>query len=262
MNEPVVFITGASGGIGRALAVAFASSGARVVLTANKNRAGLDAFVADSTWRNRALVVQADIARPASIDAAMTAAVERFGRVDVCVANAGAGPPEEVPLHRMDDERIRAVIDTNVVGAIFTARAFLAALARTGPRAGGPGAQIIFISSTAARFGEAGHAEYAASKAALSGLMLSLKNEIIALDPLGRANSVEPGWTKTPMVDLDLEADGIRRSMATMPIQRMAEPEDIAAAVAWLASPSARHVSGQSLTVAGGMEGRVQHWPG
>jgi NAD(P)-dependent dehydrogenase (short-subunit alcohol dehydrogenase family) len=63
------------------------------------------------------------------------------------------------------------------------------------------------------------------------------------------------------MIDLDLEADGIRRSLATMPIQRMAEPEDIAAAVVWLASPSARHVSGQSLTVAGGMEGRVQHWP-
>jgi 3-oxoacyl-[acyl-carrier protein] reductase len=261
MTRPVVFITGASGGIGGALAAAFAGSGARVALTAHRNLAGLEARIAAAPWRDAALALAADIADPESIDAAMARAAEHFGRVDVCVANSGVGPPDEVPLHRMAPGRIRDVVSVNVLGTIFTARAFLAALARSGPRPGGPGANLVFVSSTAARYGEAGHAEYAASKAAVGGLMLSVKNEIVRLDPLGRANIVEPGWTQTAMVDPDLEGEGIRRTLATMPIQRLAQPEDIADAVLWLASPAARHVSGQVLTVAGGMEGRVQAWP-
>ena len=200
MHDSVVFITGASGGIGRALAATFARAGARIALTAHRNRAALESFVEAAPWRNRALVLQADIADRTSIDAAMAEAVLALGHVDVCVANSGVGPPEEVPLHRMDEARIRDVVAVNVLGSIFTARAFLAALARTGPRPGGSGAQILFIGSTAARYGEAGHAEYAASKAALGGLMLSLKNEIVRLDPSGRANIVEPGWTRTSMI--------------------------------------------------------------
>lgn len=257
----VALVTGASGGIGRALGAAFARAGAHVVLLAHRNRAALDAFVGAAPWRDRALTGSADVSDAAAVDAAFAQAVARFGRIDICVANSGIGPPEELPLHRMDEARIREVIDVNLIGSIFTARAFLASLARTGPRAGGPGASLLFIGSTAGRFGEAGHAEYAASKAALGGLMLSVKNEIVALDPRGRANLVEPGWTRTAMIDDELEADGIRRSLATMPLQRFADPEDIAEATLWLCSPAARHVSGQFLTVAGGMEGRVQFWP-
>src|SRR5262249_30364487 len=136
-----------------------------------------------------------------------------------------------------------------------------AALARTGPRPDGPGACLVLIGSTSGRFGEVGHAEYSTSKAALVGLMLTVKNEIAALDPRGRANLVEPGWTRTPMVDEEIEGEGIRRTPAPMPLQRLAEPTDVADAVLWLASAGARHVSGQVLAVAGGMEGRVQFWP-
>jgi 3-oxoacyl-[acyl-carrier protein] reductase len=243
-----VLVTGASGGIGRALADVFADSGADLVLAAHRNRAALDAFVAGRPWRARAVTVEVDVTRPATL-------VAPLAGVDVCIANAGIGPPEEVPLHEMSETRIRSVVEVNLVGALFTARAFLAELARAGARPAG--ASLVFIGSTAGRFGEAGHAEYAAAKAALTGLMLSLKNEIVRLDPRGRVNLVEPGWTRTSMVDLEVEAGAIERTLATMPLKRLAEPEDVARAVLWLASPDARHVTGQVLTVAGGMEGRV-----
>jgi 3-oxoacyl-[acyl-carrier protein] reductase len=261
LEGQIALVTGASGGIGRAIASALAQAGASVVLSAHKNRADLDAFVAGAPWRDRALTVTADISDPSAVDAAFAQASERFGRVDICVANSGIGEPDSVPLHLMDDARITAVMAVNVLGSIFTARAFLGLLARSGPRAAGPGASLVFIGSTAGRYGEVGHAEYAASKSALGGLMLSLKNEIVALDPRGRVNLVEPGWTRTAMIDEELEADGIRRTLATMPLQRVAAPEDIAEATLFLSSPSARHVTGQFLTVAGGMEGRVQFWP-
>jgi 3-oxoacyl-[acyl-carrier protein] reductase len=142
---------------------------------------------------------------------------------------------------------------------MWTARAFLTALRRVGPRPDGHGASLIFIGSTAGRFGEAGHAEYAATKAALRGLMLSLKNEIVHVDPWARVNLVDPGWTVTPMAQAELEKTGqIPQITRTMPLRRVASPEDVAGAVLFFASPAlSRHVSGEAITVAGGMEGRV-----
>jgi 3-oxoacyl-[acyl-carrier protein] reductase len=145
---------------------------------------------------------------------------------------------------------------------LFTARSFLRELAATGARSDGAGASIVFIGSTAGRFGEAEHAEYAASKAGLIGLMRSLKNEIVALDPGGRVNVVEPGWTVTDLTRATLDAKVIARVTATMPLAQLARPEDVAAAVVALASPAlSRHVSGQIVTVAGGMEGRLLRDP-
>jgi 3-oxoacyl-[acyl-carrier protein] reductase len=142
---------------------------------------------------------------------------------------------------------------------MWTARAFVAALRRSGPRPDGHGAAVVFVGSTAGRFGEAGHAEYAAAKAALRGLTLSLKNEIVHADPWARVNLVDPGWTVTPMAAETLERTGqLDRVTRTMPLRRVATPADVAAAVLFFASPTmARHVSGEALTVAGGMEGRV-----
>ncbi|HTE04882.1 MAG TPA: SDR family oxidoreductase, partial [Planctomycetota bacterium] len=138
--------------------------------------------------------------------------------------------------------------------------AFLAALARTGPRADGHGASLTFLGSTAGRFGEAGHAEYAAAKAGLRGAMLSLKNEIVHLDPFGRVNLVQPGWTVTHMARPALQQPGvIGRVLSTMPLRQLGRARDVARAIVVLASPAAsRHVSGEALTIAGGMEGRQQ----
>ncbi len=253
-----VWITGASGGIGWALARAFAAEGADLVLHAATRLAELEDRVAGTSWSARALCLAGDLRDPTVAERQVDAALARFGRVDVAIANAGIWPPEERPLWQMDPARIRDVIDVNLLGAMFTARAFLGALARTGPRADGRGANLILVGSTAGRFGEPGHSEYAVTKAGLRGLLLSLKSEIVRIDPYGRVNLVEPGWTVTEMARPTLDEPGtLPRVLATMPLRQLARPDDIATAALFLASPTlARHVSGEILTVAGGMDGR------
>ena len=261
LSEHVVFITGASGGIGRALTQAFVAEGARVVLAGYARAPEMRDWIEKQEWKDRALVVRADVREPASLEMAFERALEVFGRVDACIANAGAWTTPDLPLHEADERRIREALDINLLGAVWTARAFLAALARTGPRVTGQGASLVFVGSTAGRFGEAGHAEYATAKAGLIGLMRSLKNEIVKLDPFGRVNVVEPGWTVTHMVRPTLDQPGvIAKVLATMPVRQLGRAADVAAAIAWLCSPTAaRHVSGQTITLAGGMEGR-QLW--
>ena len=261
LKDKVVLVTGASGGIGRALAEAFLDEGARVALH------GHSGFEALETWRNgradadRTLCVRADVTRPDELDSAVAQIVERWGRLDTCIANAGVWPPEDVPVHAMDPERFRRTVEVNLLGSVWTARAFLAALARSGPRDDGHGASLTFIGSTAGRFGERHHADYAAAKAGLAGLTETLKHEIVDLDPYGRVNLLEPGWTVTHMVRPVLDQPGhITKVVATMPLRQLARAKDIAQTALWLSSPAmARHVTGQTITVAGGMEGR-QRW--
>jgi 3-oxoacyl-[acyl-carrier protein] reductase len=261
LDDATVLITGASGGIGRALARAFAAEGARLVLHAHRGGAGLAAFIEAQGWGERALQVEADVRDPAQVDRMFAQARARFGRVDVAVANAGVWPPEGRALDQLPTTRIEDTIAVNLLGAAWTARAWMAGLRQTGPRPDGRGAALLLIGSTAGRFGEAGHADYAMTKSALHGLMRSLKNEVVHLDPYARVNTVEPGWTVTPMAEAALEAPGtIAGVAATMPLRQLARPLDIARACVVLASPAAsRHVTGEVLTVAGGMEGR-QLW--
>lgn len=255
----VVFVSGASGGIGRAMAEAFAEEGAHLALHGNRQWEGLEAWLGEQDWAERAMLVQADITSSQEVDAAFAAVRERFGTIDVCVANAGIWPPDARPLVELDDDRIREVLGVNLFGAIWTARAFLRSLAASGPRADGAGASLLFTGSTAAHFGESGHSDYAASKAALTGLMHSLKNEIVALDPYARVNVVEPGWTVTDMTRRNIQEPGVvEKVVRTMPIRQLARARDIARVAVFLCSPrAARHMSGQVVTVAGGMEGRV-----
>lgn len=257
----VVFITGASGGIGRGMAKAFADEDARLVLQGHRQFDALREFVRDGGLEERSLLIDADVTNPDELDRAFAHAASEFGRVDVCIANAGVWPPEDVPLWNMDTDRVREVVDVDLLGAVWTARAFLRSLARTGPRDDGHGASLVFTGSTAGQFGERGHCDYALSKAGLVGLVRSLKNEIVDIDPRGRVNMVQPGWTVTSMARPALEdPENVRRAVRTMPLRQLARAEDIAATAVFLASPTAaRHVSGEVLTVAGGMEGR-QLW--
>lgn len=261
--EQRVLITGAAGGIGAALARAFRREGAWVAAHLGRppvppGDEAREAPPGPGPWTFRA-----DVRDPDAMQRWVDRVIEGWGRLDAVVINAGVWPEADVPLRDLDPARAREVLEVNLLGALWTARGFLRGLARTGPRPGGPGASVLFIGSTAGRFGEAGHVDYAASKAALRGVVASLKNEIVEIDPLGRVNLLEPGWTATPMAQGALGRDDqVRRALQTMALARVATPGDIAAAALVLVSPVAgRHVSGEVLTVAGGMEGRVLRPP-
>lgn len=259
LKDKVCLVTGASGGIGRQIARVFADEGALLVLQGNTQFEALEEFAREQGFSDRALCLRYDVSdRAACFDAARQGA-ERFGRLDVCVANAGKWPPEDVPFHEMEESRLRGTLDANLFGAAFTAQAFIAELARSGPRADQDGAALVFTGSTAARFGERFHADYSISKAAMYGMVRTLKNEITRIDPYGRVNLVEPGWTKTHMARPALRDDAVvRRVVKTLAVRQIARAVDIARTVAFLCSPAmSRHISGEILTVAGGMEGRL-----
>jgi 3-oxoacyl-[acyl-carrier protein] reductase len=244
-----VLVTGASGGIGSATARVLAASGARVGVHYHANADAAAAVAAEVGG----VALQADLRDEASADALVPSAVAALGRLDACVANAGTWDPEDVPVARMSIDRWRATLDANLTATFLTARAYLRHVEATGA------GSLVLVASTSGLFGEAGHADYSAAKAAIAhGLLLSLKNEIVRAAPLGRVNVVAPGWTVSPMTESRLTAEAIARVTATMALSKVATAEDVARAIVFLCSPlAAGHVTGQVITVAGGMEGRL-----
>lgn len=259
LKNHVAIVTGASGGIGREIALALIEEGAKVALHGNNSFDEMVEFVDGQPWKDQTHCVRFDVSDRAAVQTGFDEVNERFGRIDVCAANAGIWPKEGVPLHEIGEERLRRTVDTNLMGSIFTAQAFVGQLARLGPRDDGDGSSLVFTGSTAARFGERHHADYSLAKSGLYGVMRSMKNEIPAVDPYGRVNVVEPGWTATHMARPALAVDdNVRRVVRTMALRQIGHARDIARAVVFLASPRlSRHVSGEALTVAGGMEGRI-----
>jgi 3-oxoacyl-[acyl-carrier protein] reductase len=243
-----VLVTGGSGGIGAACVRLFAAEGARVVVHYHQARERAEAV-------GGAAVLGADLTDEAQVDALFAGAREALGAIDVCAAVAGVWPSEDLPVWELPLERWEETLRANLTATFLTARAFLREVERTGH------GSLVMVASTAGLFGEAGHADYAAAKSAIAhGLLLSLKNEIVRIAPNGRVNVVAPGWTESPMTRGHVDPASVRRVTRTMAMRKIAVPDDVAAQVVALASDViSGHVTGQVVTVAGGMEGRVVH---
>ncbi|HWI58748.1 MAG TPA: SDR family oxidoreductase [Bacillota bacterium] len=261
LRDKVVVITGASGGIGAGIARQFAAEGAKLVLQYRSGRSPITALQRQLA-AVESLVVRADLTKEAEVKRLFTQAVKRFGRVDTLVANAGSWETRDVPLQEMSLRQWRQTLDGVLTTTFLSTREFLRLVARQ------KRGNAVLIASTAAVFGEANHADYAAGKAAIAyGLTRSLKNELARLAPHtrdycgGRINCICPGWTVVPRLAAKLgDQKVVRKVTATMALPQLGRPEDIANAAVFLSCDTlARHLTGQIMVIAGGMEGR-QLW--
>jgi 3-oxoacyl-[acyl-carrier protein] reductase len=199
------------------------------------------------------VALHADLRAEADADALVPAAVEALGRLDACVANAGVWPIDFVPIWELSADRWEATLASNLRAGFLTARAYLRHAATIGS------GSLVFIGSTAGRFGEAGHADYAAAKAAIQvGMLLSVKNEAARLGGV-RVNAVAPGWTMTEMAgEKGIDEHHLAAVTSTMALKKLGTPDDVAAQVVVLASERlSGHVTGEIVVVSGGMEGRL-----
>jgi 3-oxoacyl-[acyl-carrier protein] reductase len=250
LRDKGVIVTGGAGGIGTAMCRAFAAEGARVGV--HYRSSGDRAFALATEIGG--VAIKADLTVEEEVDALFSEAVDKLGRVDVLVANAGQWPEEDVPVWEMSLDRWRSTIAVDLDSVFLCCRAFLRHVRGTGV------GNIVLISSTAGVFGEAGHADYAAAKGALSsGFLKSLKNEIVRIAARGRVNTIAPGWTMTEMArDALDDPEALPRITRTMALDKVGTAEDVARVAVSLASDEiSGHVTGEVITVAGGMEGRT-----
>jgi 3-oxoacyl-[acyl-carrier protein] reductase len=254
----VVLITGASGGIGSAVARKFAAEGAKLALHFRRGRSQIAALQRELTDCD-SLAVHADLSKESQVKTLFARTVKHLGRIDTLIANAGSWVTEDVPLHRMTLRQWKETLDGVLTTTFLTLREFLRLVAKQ------KRGNAVLISSTAAVFGEAGHADYSAGKAAIAyGLTRSLKNEIARIAPHtrhycgGRLNCICPGWTIVPRNQTKLgDTKIVERVTATMALPQIGRPDDIAHAAVFLSSDTlARHITGQTVVIAGGMEGR------
>jgi NAD(P)-dependent dehydrogenase (short-subunit alcohol dehydrogenase family) len=244
MSNPVVLITGALTGIGRATALAFANEGARVVVSGRRDDAG-QALVSELRATGaEAEFIRADVRRENDVQNLVDKTVARFGRLDVAVNNAGTeGKPG--PVTEQTVESYAATFDTNVLGVLLSLKHELRVM-----QAQGAGS-IVNLSSTMGHRGAPGASLYTASKHAVEGLTRSAALEASAFGV--RVNAVAPGPIDTAMLDrLTGSADRKAGLVAGVPLKRTGRPEEIAEAILFLASARASFVTGQIVDVNGG----------
>lgn len=241
LKGKVAIVTGASRGIGRATALALAAEGAQVVVNYASSSASADQVVAEIIGMGGdAIALAADVSKPEEVDALFAAAMEKWGRIDVLVNNAGI--TRDTLLLRMKLEDWQAVIDLNLTGVFLCTRAASKIMLKQ------KSGRIVNITSVAGQMGNPGQANYSAAKAGVIGFTKTVAKE---LAPRGiTVNAVAPGFIATDMT-ADLKAEPI---LQFIPLARYGQPEEVAGMIRFLvADPAAAYVTGQVMNVDGGM---------
>ena len=242
-SRKAAVVTGGSRGIGRAVCLELAKGGANVVLCyAGNEAAANDTVAACEALGARALAVRCNVAEAGEVKALMDASVQAFGRIDILVNNAGI--TRDGLLMMMKDEDFDAVINANLKGTFLCMKAVSRLMMRQ--RYG----RIVNLSSVVGLRGNAGQVNYAASKAGVVGMTKSLAKELASRGVT--VNAVAPGFIETDMTAAMTDA-AKAATLASIPMQKLGAPEDVARAVAFLASDEAAYITGQVLAVDGGM---------
>lgn len=252
LGQPAL-VTGASSGIGRAVALALAQAGADVVVNYAADNDAAEALVDEiRTLGRRAIAVQADVSQEAQVQALFDQAIAAFGTLHIVVCNAGL--QRDAPFHSMTLAQWNEVLGVNLTGQFLCARSAVREFQRRGLDEGVSAAmgKIIHMSSVHETIPWAGHANYAASKGGVLMLMKSLAQEVAPLRI--RVNGIAPGAIRTPINQAAWKTpEAYAKLMELVPYQRIGEPQDIGHAAVWLASDASDYVTGTSLFVDGGM---------
>ncbi len=242
LTDTIAVVTGAARGIGQCIAVELAAEGADLVLCDLEEDWLGESKAKIAALGRRAVTIGMDVSDADSVEAGMKRAIEECGRIDVLVNNAGI--TKDMLLLRMSEEDWRAVLDINLTGAFLCTKAVMRGMMKQ--RRGA----IVNLASVIGLMGNAGQANYAASKGGLIAFTKSVAKEMASRGV--RANAVAPGYINTAMTDK--LPDQVKEQMTGLiPLGRMGEPEEVAKVVAFLASDEAGYMTGQVISICGGM---------